>query len=302
MLSIMTKLVNLHTAPDVDIIFSGDPLDYAYFRAAFKEVVEEKVSDSPGKLTRLLKYTSGEAKDLIKHCIHETKNDCFEMAIQLLDKEYGNKQLLVNHYLNKLRNWPKISPNNSSAYKKLHRFLLSGLIYKRDGNLSELDSETVIRTCVLAKMDRAVQGKWLNKVVRTREKGEKDLKFKDLVNFVEHLSLLASEPSYSQDAYKNDPGILDMKSYGINVQFAECIFCSEVHNLDECKEFKDLRVVERANFIWQNRLCYNCLKEIGENHVAKTCPVKSICNICKEEHHTYAWICPQNCPVILNTY
>ena len=166
MLTIITKLVNLHTAPAVDIdIFSKDPLDYAYFRAAFKEVVEEKVSDPRGKLTRLLKYTSGDAKDLIKHCIHETKNDCFEMAIQLLDKEYGNKQLLVNHYLNKLRNWPKISPNNSSAYKKLHRFLLSGLIYKRDGNLSELDSETVIRSCVLSKMDRAVQGKWLNKVV-----------------------------------------------------------------------------------------------------------------------------------------
>jgi hypothetical protein len=145
---------------------------------------------------------------------------CFKEAIRLLDKEYGDKQLLVNLYLNKLRKWPKIPLNNPTAYKKLHRFLLSGLTYKRDGTLNELDSETVIRTCILAKMDRSIQDKWLNKVVRAREKNQAELNFKDLVKFVEHISLLASEPSYSQLAYKNDCNP-DVKSFGINVNHPE---------------------------------------------------------------------------------
>ena len=33
----------------------------------FNQVVEEKVSDQMGRLTRLLKFTDGEAKELIKH-------------------------------------------------------------------------------------------------------------------------------------------------------------------------------------------------------------------------------------------
>ena len=178
-------------------------------------MVEKKVADPRGRLTRLLKFTSGDAKGLIKHCIHEPEEIGFDKAINLLDKEYGDKQLLTSLYLNKLRKWPKVSPNDSAAYKKLHRFLLSGLTFKRDGRLSELDSDSVIRTCVLAKMDRTVQDKWLNKVVSAKEKGNPKVQFEDLVKFIEHFSLLTSEPSYSQNAYKNDPNI---KSFGVNLE------------------------------------------------------------------------------------
>ena len=66
MMEVMMKLVDLNTAPDVDIdVFQGDPLEYSYFRAAFRDVVERKVADSSGRLMRPLKYTSGDAKDLI---------------------------------------------------------------------------------------------------------------------------------------------------------------------------------------------------------------------------------------------
>ncbi len=59
-------------------------------------------------------------------------------------------------------------------------------------------------------MDRAVQKKMARQSSTRQREGTSKLNFKDLVKFVEHLSLLASEPSYSQNAYKNDPSI---KSY-----------------------------------------------------------------------------------------
>jgi len=95
---VMSKLIDLqmtHTAPDVEIdIFSGNHLEYHYFRATFRDVVERNVSDPRGRFTRLLKYTSGEAKEVIRDCINEEDAECFNIAIQLLDNEYGNKQLL----------------------------------------------------------------------------------------------------------------------------------------------------------------------------------------------------------------
>ena len=67
----MTKMLKVQAAPTVILdVFSGDPLEYAYFKATFKEVVEKTVDDQKGRLTRLIQYTCGEAKNLIKHLIH----------------------------------------------------------------------------------------------------------------------------------------------------------------------------------------------------------------------------------------
>ena len=88
MVDLMMKLVNLHTAPDVDLdVFRGDPLEYEYFRAAFKEVGEKKVTDSRGRLIRMLQYTSEDPKELIKSCLNEKEEGCFEKAISLLGME-----------------------------------------------------------------------------------------------------------------------------------------------------------------------------------------------------------------------
>ena len=47
---ILSKLVDLqmsHNAPDIDIdIFSGNPLEYCYFRATFRDVVEKSYQSS----------------------------------------------------------------------------------------------------------------------------------------------------------------------------------------------------------------------------------------------------------------
>ena len=68
----MNKLLKQQTAPNVDIdVFIGDPVDYHYFIAVFEEVVEKKVEDPRGRLARLVRYTDGEPKEIIKHCIKE---------------------------------------------------------------------------------------------------------------------------------------------------------------------------------------------------------------------------------------
>ena len=67
------KLFQQHGAPEVEVDkFSGNPLEYQYFSAMFKEVVERKIESPVGRLTRLIKFTDGETKNLIKHCIHLT--------------------------------------------------------------------------------------------------------------------------------------------------------------------------------------------------------------------------------------
>ena len=68
--SVFCKPLQQQAAPEVDIdCFDGNPLNYHYFMALFCEVMEVKIEDPRGRLTRLFKYTVEEAKELIKHCI-----------------------------------------------------------------------------------------------------------------------------------------------------------------------------------------------------------------------------------------
>ena len=56
------KLLKLHAVPEVDMeSFNQNTLNYHYFMALFKEVVESKIDDPRGRLARLIKYTTGDA-------------------------------------------------------------------------------------------------------------------------------------------------------------------------------------------------------------------------------------------------
>ena len=64
------KLLNQQNAPELDIdTFDGDPIEFHYFMAIFHEVVEGKVDDAQRRLTRLIKFTEGDSKEMVKICI-----------------------------------------------------------------------------------------------------------------------------------------------------------------------------------------------------------------------------------------
>ena len=114
----------LQSAPKPDLDkFLGDPLEYLYFKANFQDVVEKTVQDQRGRLTRLIKYTEGEPKELIKHLVHADARECYSKAIALLDKEYGNHHLISCKYIKELRGWKQVKEHDTAEFKKLLRFL-----------------------------------------------------------------------------------------------------------------------------------------------------------------------------------
>ena len=60
----LCKLLQQKAAPEVDVeVFISNPLNFKYFISVFKEVLETKLDDPHGCLTRLIEYTSGELKN-----------------------------------------------------------------------------------------------------------------------------------------------------------------------------------------------------------------------------------------------
>ena len=85
--NMLCKLLRLQSASHVDIeIFDGNVISYHYFVALFREVVESKVDHPRGKITRLIKYTSGDAKEFIKRCVQIPSGEVFKHSKYLLEK------------------------------------------------------------------------------------------------------------------------------------------------------------------------------------------------------------------------
>ena len=113
----MCKLLNQQNAPELDIYtFDGDPMEFHYFMAIFHEVVERKVDDKQGKLRHLIKFTKGEAKEMIKTCIHLSSEVGFKTAKRLLHERYGDPRRITAAYRNQIKTWPQIKPGDSDAW------------------------------------------------------------------------------------------------------------------------------------------------------------------------------------------
>ena len=283
----MMDMMKLQCAPPPDIDkFSGDPLEFHYFKTTFKEVVETTVPDQYGRLTRLIKFTSGDAKDLIKHCVHADPDSCYDKALLLLDKEYGNTHLVSSSYIKELRNWDTIKQHDSSAYKKFYRFLLKCQSYKVHGRLPELDSTDIIRT-MISKTPVPHQEKWNRKASEIRKKSDREANFSDFVAFIENETALLSDPAYSRDALLEAKS----KSYMSRLPSADkqksvCHLCNSSHDIEDCDTFKAMDVDERHKTVFRLKLCFSCLEPVNSNHIAKTCDKKRKCSVCKSEHPT----------------
>ena len=61
-----------------------------------------------------------------------------------------------------------------------------------------------------------------------------------------------------------------------------CLFCSEKHHLDTCKEFMKKSFKERKNLFFQTRLCPGCASKI--DHRIANCKHKKVFKICSKPH------------------
>ena len=311
---VVVDLLKQSSAPTVELdTFSGNILEFEYFKSNFREMVENRIKDQRGRLTRLLKYTAGEAKDLISGCVHEESKHCYDKAMSLLEKEYGDVHAITCAYLKELRCWPAIRNNDAKGCKSLYRFLLKCQSFKRKGLLIELDSTDTIRM-ILSRFQQNVQESWNKNACKIREKDLREAKFDDLVVFIENYSRLLNNPAYSRDAFnsnysyyssgintnKNIPVLKTMNtavteetqapgSDGIPVNSLSkpCAYCGDkFHVLESCASFNTISLYDKRQFIFKNRICFACLSPTSKDHNGKSCQQKLTCSVCNESHPT----------------
>ena len=121
----MISMFRRSRTPRIDLdVSSGNPIDYPYFITSFGQVVETNVRDQRGRLSLLVKYTQGEAKELVKSCVYLSDDISYKRAKELLKQKYGNPHKIAADYRKQLSSWSKIKPNDPSAFSKFETFLM----------------------------------------------------------------------------------------------------------------------------------------------------------------------------------
>ena len=141
----MCNLLKRQAALDVDIDkFDGNPINYHYFTAIFKEIVESKIDDRRECLARLVKYTKGEAKQLIKHCIQHPTELGYQNALTLLEKQYGDSFRIMSSYRKEKKLWREIRAGDATGCRNYYNVLLKCQSVFSKCKESNLDSPEVL--------------------------------------------------------------------------------------------------------------------------------------------------------------
>lgn len=303
----LCQLLKIQSAPDVDMdYFSGNPIEYRYFMSLFEELVEKKVEDPFGKLARLIKYTRGEAKELIQHCIQLPQPDGFNTAKDLLKREYGNSHKVTAAYMKELRSWGPIRAGDVVEFKRFHRFLLKcNTNRKGDSHLSLLDNPETLRS-LQSKLPYKLQERWTRRAVSRREASGKELDFSDFFEFIDTECKVLDDPVYSQQAIADEKVKHMDKSRSAEKGWKEnrrnesvfvakvsepkvevCLYCSGDHDIDYCERFVLLSHKEKRSHLFNNKICFYCFGAFSPSeHGFNKCKDKRFCRTCNEPHPT----------------
>ena len=197
----LCKLVKEQAPKQVDSeIFDGNHLECTYFMSMFRESAEKKIEDSIGRLTRLIQYTRGEIKDLIKNFINDTPEYGHNNAMAVIHRQYRNPHTLLSSYRREVRQIVPLKAGNATAFRKLFNFLIKCQTTEVDGHYNPfLDTPKIICT-VLSKLPLHLQDRWNRNPLQLRRQCSKGPQLIDLTNCVEDEITLANDPLYSRNA------------------------------------------------------------------------------------------------------
>ena len=198
---IRDDLVNLLSIPKVVIDkFEGDPLEYQAFIATFDELVHSKTSDNQIKLTRLLQYTAGPAKQAIKYCALVGGADGYSQARTILKDRFGDKHTLSQKIISDLKQGKSVS--KAHEFQQVADDLRTGLtVLEKQGMVAEIDTQQNILD-ILGRFPSFVKGKWRKHALDYKRDNSIYPNFASFVKFVAQFAADSCDPVYGTDIRK----------------------------------------------------------------------------------------------------
>ena len=126
----------------------------------FHELVDKIIDDPRGRLTRLIKYTKGVAKEMIKHCVQQPAVFGYYNAKKLLQQKYGNPFSIMSMYRKEIKAWPQMKNGDGGSFQKFYNFLVKCESITKSREWNPLDTPDAI-CMLLSKLPGKIRDKWV---------------------------------------------------------------------------------------------------------------------------------------------
>lgn len=165
---------------------------------------------------------------------------------------------------------------------------------------------------VVERLPFDLRKRWRSTADKITEGEDREIRFDDIVAFVEKEARTSSHPVFgdilrSKDQEKEKKWAHNSKFKNNNfatrvgddnqakgngnsrnltprrtgAPSKNCVMCKQDHKLEDCPEFKRKSYDDRVQFAWSNYLCYNCLTP---DHRVRECKRRNTCKDCGRKH------------------
>ncbi|BHF82770.1 hypothetical protein SprV_0802590900 [Sparganum proliferum] len=260
------------------LYFDGNPLKYWLFLRSFESGIAKRVSDDESRLSYLIHYCRGEAREAVESCAILEPSEGYHEALKILRRRFGQPHSIARAHIDNLIDGPVIKSMDPTTLMKLAgemrncKNTLQQLEY-----LADLNSSRTL-AAIVRRLPQPLQFRWSESASSILRLGREPT-FSDLTEFVdERADVLMVHQSYSSGpvpAHSRSPGDRGPmhKAYTHHTQTVavstvprvptlrrQCLQCEEAHYTDQCGMFVALNLPQRLAFVERNRLCHSCLK------------------------------------------
>jgi hypothetical protein len=284
-------------------VFKGNPLEYTLWKIKLNAMMQNLRLGDGNKIMYLSKYLAGKALEVVQHLFLVDSDNTYDIAIELLDKRFGDPFLVSEAFRTKLEEWPDIKADDFEGLRSLSDYLKQCVTAKRHMEGLRILDDNRENQNILRCLPQWLILKWREKIVEYREKFDRFPPFEYFSEFVEKQSTIACEPNTAQLLRKKRANMIAFNT-GIShlakstKQVAgrpdnwtetespkpSCFFCSgSNHSLNSCFAFNKKPWSERHHFILKSGICFACLQG---GHKSKLCKKRETCGTCKKSHPT----------------
>ena len=285
--------------------FNGDPTQWISFWDSFKSSINENnLLANVEKMKYLQNSLSGDAAETIAGL--PITNENYVEALELLEKRFGNKQIIISRHIENLMDLPRISSiEHIRKLRTLYDKAEATVRSLRGIGIYTHSYGTVLSPIIMSKIPQdlriilgrklpdsweldellGVFGEELNlrekcafapisgpSTTNTQEQKFRNFKTPATQGYHSTTSTLVSNVYPTQDRERNVPN---------------CLFCSKKHFSASCATVTD--PTTRKNILREKKRCFVCLRS---GHLSRNCHSAGKCFHCGGSHH--AAICSSN--------
>ncbi len=275
--------------------FSGDPVQWGNFNAAFQRTQSKHEFDNGENMVRLQKALKGKAREAVEHLMANVNN--VPQIMETLSMRYGRPEFVLDSLVERAKLCKRPDQTKPDTIVEFGTAVQSLVTTIKSYDEMDYVNNRQLVTELVEKLPGNMKGSWFEWLEEDVGRKTNLLDFSKWLEKKTRVAIRQIKPTVGPDhASEEKNGSRSRKTPGsINASEGEekskerterkCIVCNKTrHGIESCWALKEKTLDERWKIVKQARVCFCCLKA---GHQTMQCPDGKVCGVggCDRKHH-----------------